>query len=390
MLPTGVQVVELDSAGVVIVSIRGTVDDLPTWRLAEAPVLEISGNAPPYLGRVGEAASLSDGRLLVEDQQTDEVRLFQDDGSYALVGGPGEGPGEFSNVTELSVAAGDTFVVFDRRLNRVSTFSPAGALLSTLTVPREGEGFGTIAMDAWAIDSDRLVLERLSRYDTTRSDPHPRRDQRDVVLFPIDGEGRVRGDPVRFPGGYSAEYASGDATAPLANRPSVVVREARVAYTSGLRYEVAITGPDLELLRVVRWDMEPQPVEESLLVEVRDTIEADLVELRAVRPDIADQLLAALFSERVLPRTLPAVGRLLWSGTGGLWVSTFQPTTHLWREERAWHLLDAAGHPVARLILPERSRLVAADEGRVVLVQRDELDVEHVRVFTIVETREPG
>src|SRR5688500_12492508 len=93
---SGVRFTESDSAGITVVRIAGSVQDRPLWDLGPAPVTEISGNAAPFLGAVGEVELLSDGRLLVEDNQTAELRLFDAAGAEVrLLGGRGNGPGEF-------------------------------------------------------------------------------------------------------------------------------------------------------------------------------------------------------------------------------------------------------------------------------------------------------
>ncbi len=74
---------------------------------------------------------------------------------------------------------------------------------------------------------------------------------------------------------------------------------------------------------------------------------------------------------------------------GRLWVSAFRPTTDLWNEEDAWHILRPSGHPLARVRLPMNARIAAVRQNRVALIMRDSLDVEHLRVFRLLETA-PG
>ena len=234
-----IQVSESDSARVTIVTISGKVSDLPLWRLAELPELAISGAAAPYLSSIGEVAFLSDGTVLVEDNQTDELRLFDAAGSVKrLIGGAGKGPGEFQNLTALTVTPGDTAYAYDRRLYRVSVFDPDGELVRSFPVSREDGGDNTIAtfaLDVWAVDSEHLLLHRTSPYDTVNPAPRPRRDQRDVVLFALDGAGQVRKSPIRFRGAYSVALENGfGAPVPFSNRPFIAVSAGRVVYGSVL------------------------------------------------------------------------------------------------------------------------------------------------------------
>jgi hypothetical protein len=86
----------------------------------------------------------------------------------------------------------------------------------------------------------------------------------------------------------------------------------------------------------------------------------------------------------VLPDSLPALGSVLLSSTGELWVSKFLPTTQLWDQSAAWHVLSAEGQPEARVLLPTNARLAAVRDAQIALVVRDSLAVEHLRVFEIL------
>ena len=65
----------------------------------------------PYLFRYAwDATKLSDGRIVVADRSTSELRVFDAAGTYlATWGGLGEGPGEFprSSLGEVEPWPGD-------------------------------------------------------------------------------------------------------------------------------------------------------------------------------------------------------------------------------------------------------------------------------------------
>jgi len=382
--PASVEVTVSDSAGVARVTITGSVLDLPQWALSATPVVEIDGASPPFLGSVGEVELLSDGRLLVEDEQSHELYLFGANGEpLRRVGGRGEGPGEFLNLTELSLAAGDTAYAYDRRLYRITEFDPTGGLVSTVRVGREFAGEGTLVLDGWGFDSDHLLIHVMGPPDSSAAPRLPRRDQRDALLFPLDGSGLARSAPRRFAGGYSIEGERFDAPAPFANRPIVAVGADRVVRGSGLRYELFVETRDLDVERIIRWDGWRLPLSDSLLRAVRDTVDAGFEKLRAVRPDLVRSLMDAEFSEDLLPDTLPALGAALVDDRGRIWVARFRPSTDRWKQEDSWHVLAPDGHPLARVALPGRARLAAVRDDHVALIVRDELDVEHVRVFEL-------
>jgi hypothetical protein len=382
----GIQVSEADSSGITVVTITGDVSTLPVWDVSAEPVAEVSGNEPPFLGSIGEVAFFRDGAFLVEDNQTDELRLFDSTGSLVrLIGGAGSGPGEFRSLTKLNVMAGDTFVTYDRRLYRISVFDPDGELMKTVTLTREEGGQGTLALDAWGFGPERFLLHRMSRWDSTDSTPRPRRSQSDAVLFPLDGDGVVDGPPIRFTGGYSVQFENGGGSSPFANQPRITVNSGRLAYGSGLEYELRISSDDLRTRRIVRWSGWKRPLSAETLGQIRAQFETGWEEVRAAQPDLVESLVGALFSPEILPDTLPVLGPVFLDHAGRLWVSRFIPSVYTWGDEDSWHVLDVDGHPQARIQLPPDAQLVAVRGDRVALVMRDSLDVEHLKVFRIPE-----
>lgn len=71
--PGGIEVVERDSAGVGLVEITGDVMELPEWRLSPEPTATLDGTLEPYFSSIGETEWLSDGRIVVEDNQQDAL-----------------------------------------------------------------------------------------------------------------------------------------------------------------------------------------------------------------------------------------------------------------------------------------------------------------------------
>ncbi len=379
---------ETDSAGVALVTISGRPSDLPEWPLS-ASLAVLSGDAEPFLGSVGQVRFLSDGRFLVEDSQAELLYLVEADArSFLLVGDQGEGPGEFRDVTTLTVARGDTAFVFDRRLLRVSSLSPDGELIATVPVG-EGLAGATRAEDAWATDSDHLVFHAAGPMDTLGAGA-AWKDQREALLFSLDGRGRPRSSPVRFTGGYRIIANDADVgrpfivIAPFANQPIVAVGPDRVVHGSGLTYELFIQSPELQLERVIRWSGPRVATDDATIESARAWAEALYEGLRQQDSRMADVALEAAFAPELLPDSLPALSSVLVDSRGRFWVSRYISNDEAWDQRDAWHILAADGEPLARVSLPPESRLAAVGEDRVALIVRDELDVEHLRVLKLV------
>lgn len=124
-----------DSAGITIVeSTRQIWAAAMNPRLAPAPDLVIGDrDGERYeLHRVRGAARLSDGRIVVMDGSTNQLRFFDSTGTFIKqVGRSGDGPGEFREVGSMQLLAGDTIAVIDRE--RVSFFTGAGTFITSLS-----------------------------------------------------------------------------------------------------------------------------------------------------------------------------------------------------------------------------------------------------------------
>lgn len=108
---------------------------IESWRLSETPLLEIGvreGAEPYQLHRARGSLRLGDGRIVVVNGGSQELRFFGPDGQYlSAVGGSGEGPGEFRFPTRIRKSSGDSLQVWDQSLMRVSFFDSQGAFLGS-------------------------------------------------------------------------------------------------------------------------------------------------------------------------------------------------------------------------------------------------------------------
>ncbi len=120
---------ERDSAQVHIVEIRGNPSPL-AWRIDSVPRVDIGGedaDSTQQLFRVSRALRMHDGRIVVANGGTGQLRFFDTDGRFLLSAGrKGEGPAEFRVIGSVFPYRGDSLLVTDPQLRRVSIFDGQG------------------------------------------------------------------------------------------------------------------------------------------------------------------------------------------------------------------------------------------------------------------------
>jgi hypothetical protein len=374
-----------DSAGITLVLNRDEAT-LPTWSL-EGPVAEIGGrtdSAPYDLNRVRFAARLDDGRLVVLDGASSEIRYFDSAGGHRrTVGGPGSGPGEFQFLGPAWVLPGDTLEIVDLALGRLTRFGPTGDLLGTREVNLRGipSAFltpaGRVGTDlvgtAQPLDDEGRPLNTVfrGRLHILRLGEDGRLD----TLFVVPGsEWYVRmareGGSEAFPGFYTPPFARG-----------TVVRLAGEHLVVGNNEHYRIDVMDLGggLRRSIRLAVEAATVtdadregwrqgEEEQLQQWRNAPEAGLAQERA-------RIAAAPFPDR-----FPAYEDLQLGANGELWVEAIRRPGE---ETRHFRVFDGDGRLRGRLALSPRTRLFHAGADHLVTRTLDEDDVERVRVYRL-------
>jgi hypothetical protein len=91
----------------------------------------LEGEGPDQLGQVSALKVDAQGRLYVLDYFSQDIRVFEADGSYShTIGGPGEGPGEFMRAAGLNWDPDGNLWVWDPG-GRFSIFTPEGEFLDT-------------------------------------------------------------------------------------------------------------------------------------------------------------------------------------------------------------------------------------------------------------------
>lgn len=377
----GPQATIRDSAGVAIIENRGSVRaDVPAWRTSAEPLVTIGSLDGPegeQLFRVRGAFRLQDGRIAVGNAGTNEVRIYRADGNHLrTLGGEGEGPGEFSFV-RLAGTWGDSLVVLDRRLRRVSVLHPDEGFARSFT-PQEA--VGQYLLGGWALQGGTLLIQDLFLGDENESmvDGYQRSP---VPLTLCDREGSLVADLGELPGAdqflSTQRTDHGIATVllsvPFGRSPQIAVSGDRIFFGSQDSYELGVYAPDGDLRRLIRLDRSQIPLSEADLAAF---IESDVADRDpSVGPERRRQL-------EEMPRMefLPPHGAIHADAQGYFFVEEYRlPGDDI----PVLNVFDPEGRLTGRLTLPAGLQILEIGEDYVLGLVQDEMGVEYLSLYEL-------
>ena len=103
--------------------------DVPTFEgTIDLEIGQVDGDDPYLFSAIQDVAADEQGRVIVADRQSMEIRVFEPDGTFAFhFGGPGEGPGEFGDLCCLQFAPDGEFWVRESARYSAFVLGAAGA-----------------------------------------------------------------------------------------------------------------------------------------------------------------------------------------------------------------------------------------------------------------------
>jgi hypothetical protein len=199
-------------------------------------------------------------------------------------------------------------------------------------------------------------------------------------LYVVNAEGAFKDSLFAYPGAemYAFHSANLVFTGPplFARSIKYAVNGNRVYVASNDEYEVRVHTLDGRLESILRKQHVP--------LEVTD---ADVAVLREEQlgGDASEQmraLLTVVFNSSPVPATMPAYDAILVDITGNLWVEEYKrPADRV----SSWTVFNAEAEMLGTLSLPDRFALSEVGDDYVLGVWRDELGIEHVRMYELVK-----
>lgn len=360
------------------------------WRLASTPTVAIGapdGTGPTEFAGVAGVVRLADGRIVVADAGSTQLRIFGADGRFLeTIGRKGSGPGEMHGVDGLFYSS-DSLYVRDS-FGGAHVFSGSGAYARSMRfVVGSGKGFGVHPVGVMAnsgLVGSRPVREaHPSREGTTRAE-----------IRRLAGDGVSVRVLAQSPSHVSYRLASGR-TDRLGFSPALALvafpREACFAYTE--TFVITCVDSLGAPTRTIRDTARPRAVSDSMK-------RAWQFAMSGSRPGGGSRFVGALreHRERVAREAqfadkLPVIGRLLAAQTGDLWVSEYQPSDGIVSGTgdapgapsgpTTWRIFSPKNALRATLVTPARFRVFDAGDGWALGVSRDAEDIETVEMWRI-------
>jgi len=367
-----------DSAGVTIAE-----NEMPVagsrlaWKVGAAPAVSIgtlAGEEAYQLFRISDALRLEDGRIVVVNRGSNELRVFDARGTHlASWGREGEGPGEFTGVSEIAEWPGDSIMAFDFNQRRITVFDTAGVLGRTLLLESTEE---IVAPQFRAIlPNGRLVVRAGATF--TAGEVGTGITRSDYMYATLSAEAD---DPVllgAYPGTESFVMAGEGfmsvSTHPFGRTTLVRMWGDRLVMSANDTYELRVVDAQGVLTNIIRRDH-----------DAASPTQADLDAYYAERfadspPEQRTQQMASV-ADMPLVGTYPAFSKVMADPLDNLWVQEYQRPGD---EQVIWTVFGPDGSVLGLVETPTDLNVLEIGEDYILGRTQDEFEVEYVQLWSL-------
>lgn len=379
--------IERDSAGIVIIENHGP---YPEWRIAAGPELRIGtveGDSAYQFHRIRFAARLSDGRVVVLDGGSTQVRWYGEDGSFrSHIGRKGGGPGEFSSFGTALLTADDTLIVYDPGNRRLSWMAPDESFAREL--PANAVPAGRVTILRTGDPADPALAVSVPTFEIRHPDFNYNHDTLTVIIPRPVGLDTIMRRP-GTEGAVWARFSGGQPVAmqqmgiPFAHEVRAAGTGARLALIDGEAHQLEIRDWNGSLRALSRRADSPVvPISDDDREGYVDAMVQSAVERGSTELGAAERNARDVIATVPEGHTFPWLDDVLQETSGAIWIRDFVPT---WLDptDRTWTEYDPDGVVRRRVTLPAGLTVMHVASDRVTGVERDSLDVEYVVVYRI-------
>jgi hypothetical protein len=367
-----------DSAGVTIVeSARASWEADGQWTISAEPQLDIGvaeGAAEYQLYRASSAVRLSDGRVVVANGGTNELRFYDRDGSHLMsVGRTGEGPGEFRDLQRVWLLPGDSLLAYDFFPSRLSVFTSSGEFVRS---QHFASSDGRQILIRGPLSDGSLIAAGAPIWNAPGATSGVVRDS--VPYYRYDATGALIGTLGRFPSLEAYRIVTSDdwrlTSVPFPRIPVTAITGSRFHFGPADTYELRTYTPSGELERVVRL---AQP---TRAVEPADIDEYKRERLERAERDGERPAMERILGEVPFPQTLPSYDQMVADADGNLWVADYRTVR---QDAASWNVFSAAGELMGSVATPARFEVLQIGTDFILGQWLDDLEVEHIRLFAL-------
>ena len=361
-----------DSAGIRIVQ-NVLSEPIPTCPVSgpEVTIGRLDGPEEYQLYRVFGARRLRDGRIVLMNRGSDELRFYDSTGVFlSRVGREGDGPGEFRRGDGIWVTTGDTLWVGDR-------MPPWGYHLFDLT----GEWQRTVRPEPPQLFDPALIAVLEDGSSVTAQlviwAPTSTLSLQEVSVTLHDPNGELVDTIGVYPMGRYARIGEGltsMAVPPFFEAITSLDGAGRWIYVGdGSQAEVTVfelVGGRVRLASKVRWTPGDRTIRE-----------ADVGAMKEIMTQGSAGMPSAMLEARLngpVADRFPAFSRIVANRSGGLWVQRYPRPMD--GEANYWLSFGADGQFVCEITLPP-VRVVDLGSNYVLAVRTTELGVEQIVMY---------
>lgn len=367
-----------DSAGVQIVEnaspMRTTAplafDSTPVvdlGRVLDDPHQEFSGTVIPV--------RLSDGRLVVANGGSHEIRMFDANGTWLKsIGRDGEGPSEFRSLGWLHLGVGDTLRTYDWSLLRISVFAPDGSFQRATYLGAPGEFVGVRPVGVF---DDGGIVTHTQNAVTVNAPAGVLRDT--VAVLVHDGTGKLRDTIGHYPGSEAwvvrAENRMSVSGRPFGRDFFAATHGTQLIAGAADSPEIQVLDADGRLRRIVRWSAAMRPVTAAdIAAFISRAGEGWEAGSEAKRQRYVETL-----KEAPYPQTMPAYAGVVVASDGSLWIRRYADS-----DRATFDVIDSTGTWQGAVQAPDRFTPSQILPDLAVGTWKAPDDVLHVRVYRLI------
>lgn len=374
------------------------------WTVVDSPLVDIGGKAGDAaydLSQVSAVLRLTNGRLVVGVGGAFQIRFYDAAGTHLATSGTrGNGPGEYQGLAGPWRISGDSVLVADPLVRRLTLLSDSGQVIRTFSLGGESgapipqEGRVSMAFPAGAF-RDGTILGTAQSFRVNDAEQGAYRDSASYLVY--SPAGVVRDTVGRQPGvemeqmtmNFGGQSFNAPSPVPLGRNTVNTVAADAFLVAKNDAWEIEVYSSEGRLTRLIRVRADPRPITPEDVTahrrETRQQIE-DQPMLRGMPEMIRKQMFDRVDNAEY-PETFPFIASILATIDGTLWV---QEQVKPGNEQRVMVVIDSTGRFLGRVTLPLRFQATYADHEVVVGIWKDDEDVEHARVYAIRRTDRPS